>query len=69
MAKNKPKATLYEVIAPDDSIFLKRTGKYLKRGEQVELTPEEVETLLGAELISEVENTHQQPIEEEQQEN
>ena len=69
MAKNKPKPNLFEVIAKDDSIFLKRTGKYLKCGEQVELTPEEAEMLLGAELVREVKVSYQQPIEEEPQEN
>lgn len=41
----------YRVTGEDDSIYLSRTGKYLKKNEVVEFTPQEAEMLLVAKLI------------------
>lgn len=67
MRKSNPtvaKNNLYEVIGADGSILLSRTGSYLKHGEQIELTPTEAETLLGAGLVKEVIASHQETHEE-----
>lgn len=64
MRKSNPKNNLYEVIGADGSILLSRTGTYLKHGEQIELTPTEAETLLGAGLVKEVKSSHQETYEE-----
>jgi len=67
MRKSNPpveKNNLYEVIGADGSILLSRTGEFLKHGEQIELTPDEAQTLLGAGLVKEVRTSHQEIHEE-----
>lgn len=43
----------YVVIGKDDCIYRSREQKYLKHGEEIELTAEEAEILLAANLIEE----------------
>ena len=57
--------TLYKVVGADDSIYLSRTGEYLKRGQQIQLTDSEAELLLGLNLVEKVEASYKTPIEQE----
>lgn len=53
------KQPIYQVVGSDNSVFLKRTGQYLKFGDLIELTPEEAELLVGENLVREVTPQHQ----------
>lgn len=49
---DKPK--IYEVIGEDNSVFLRRENRYLKKGEKLALIATEAEILTSAGLVVEV---------------
>jgi len=57
--------TLYKVVGADDSIYLSRTGEYLKRDQQIQLTDSEAELLLGLNLVEKIEASYKTPFEQE----